>query len=132
MVRLCGQRRRPNLTLLPSSSLSLYLTPLLCAALPDRVDLLRVQQLRGVGGNAWRTSHNPPEPVLLDIADRLGILVLDENRVLATQTNCDGCGNVPQYFGSPANDVGALAVRDRNHASVIWYRCVRWPPSSPS
>jgi len=91
------------------------------AALPDRIDLLRVQQLRGAGGNAWRTSHNPPEPVLLDIADRLGLLVLDENRVLATQTNCEGCSNVPQYYGSPATDVGALAVRDRNHASVIWY-----------
>ena len=91
------------------------------AALPDRIDLLRVQQLRGAGGNAWRTSHNPPEPVLLDIADRLGILVLDENRVLATQTNCVGCAYVPTYFGNPANDVGSLAVRDRNHASVIWY-----------
>ena len=54
------------------------------AAIPDRVDLLRVQQMRGVGMNAWRTSHNPPEPALLDLTDRLGILVLDENRVLAT------------------------------------------------
>lgn len=54
-------------------------------ALPDRVDLFRVQQMRGVGGNAWRTSHNPPEPVLLDITDRLGVIVLDENRVLASQ-----------------------------------------------
>ena len=44
------------------------------AALPGRVDLLRVQQMRGVGMNAWRTSHNPPEPALLDIADRLGVL----------------------------------------------------------
>jgi beta-galactosidase len=41
------------------------------AAIPPRVDLLRLQQLRGVGGNAWRTSHNPPEPTLLDLADRL-------------------------------------------------------------
>lgn len=54
------------------------------SAIPDRVDLLRVQQMRGVGGNAWRTSHNPPEPILLDLADRLGIAVLDENRVRAS------------------------------------------------
>lgn len=91
------------------------------AAIPDRIDLFRVQQLRGVGMNSWRTSHNPPEPILLDIADRLGILVLDENRVLATNTNCDGCSDVPSYAGNPASDVGALALRDRNHASVIWY-----------
>jgi hypothetical protein len=28
-------------------------------AMPDRVSLLRVMQTRGVGGNAWRMSHNP-------------------------------------------------------------------------
>ena len=35
--------------------------------------------------------------MLLDIADRLGVLVLDENRVLATDTNCVGkhCTDVP-------------------------------------
>ena len=93
------------------------------AAIPDRVDLLRVQQMRGVGMNAWRTSHNPPEPVLLDLTDRLGILVLDENRVLATDVNCQGsgCKDVPAYDGDPAQDMGTLALRDRNHASVAWY-----------
>ena len=48
------------------------------AALYPRVDLLRLQQLRGVGGNAWRTAHNAPEPVLLDLADRLGVLIMGE------------------------------------------------------
>ena len=93
------------------------------AALAPRIDLFRVQQMRGVGMNAWRTSHNAPEPALLDITDRLGVLVLDENRVLATTTNCVGphCRNVPSYSGDPAADVGALALRDRNHASVAWY-----------
>ena len=91
------------------------------AALPDRIDLHRVQQMRGVGGNAWRTSHNPPEPVLLAMADRLGIVVLDENRVLATNANCEGCANTPSYSGYPAADMYALALRDRNHASVIFY-----------
>jgi hypothetical protein len=92
-------------------------------ALPDRVDLLRVQQLRGVGGNAWRTSHNPPEEVLLDLTDRLGVLVLDENRVLATLANCVGpkCQRVPAYAGDPAADVASLALRDRAHASVFAY-----------
>jgi beta-galactosidase/beta-glucuronidase len=103
-------------------------------ALPDRIDLFRLQQMRGVGGNAWRTSHNPPEPVLLDLADRLGVLVLDENRVLASQENCVGlhCRNVPTYAGDPAADMGALALRDRNHASVFAYSlcaslCARAP-----
>ena len=92
-------------------------------ALPDRVDLLRIQQMRGVGGNGLRTSHNPVHEIMLDIADRLGILVLDENRVLASQQDCVGlkCQNVPSYLGDPAADVGALALRDRNHASIFAY-----------
>lgn len=53
------------------------------AAVPDRINLFRMQATRGVGGNSRRTSHNPPPPALLDITDRLGILVLDENRVVS-------------------------------------------------
>ena len=92
------------------------------AAIPDRVDLLRLQQLRGAGGNAWRTSHAPPEPVLLRLTDRLGVLVLDENRVFATVENCEGeCNYVPSYAGSVPADMANLARRDRNHASVAFY-----------
>jgi beta-galactosidase len=109
------------------------------AAVPPRVDLLRLQQLRGVGGNALRTSHNPPAPQLLDIADRLGVLVLDENRVLAHLDNVRGgaecgpagCRNIPHYAGDIAGDAGALARRDRLHASVVWYSicsCVKCTP----
>ena len=87
-----------------------------------------------------RTSHNPPEPVLLDLTDRLGVIVLDENRVLSTTTNCEvnpstgvsGCqiiplyesnassSRVPGYFGIPV-EAATLALRDRTHASVAWY-----------
>ena len=52
-------------------------------AVPDRINLFRFQSMRGLGGNARRTSHNPPAPNMLDITDRLGIIVLDENRVFA-------------------------------------------------
>jgi beta-galactosidase/beta-glucuronidase len=116
------------------------------AAIPPRIDLVRIQQMRGVGGNAWRTSHNPPEPALLDVADRLGILVLDENRVLATVNNCPGdsgnpnttCANgyVPMYRGDVAADTGNLALRDRNHASVVSacagsWQLFRWTSKAP-
>ena len=36
-------------------------------AVPDRIKLFRAQTLRSVGGNGRRMSHNPPEPMMLDI-----------------------------------------------------------------
>ena len=43
------------------------------SAVPDRVNLFRAQASRSVGGNGRRTSHNPPDPAMLDIYDRLGV-----------------------------------------------------------
>ena len=42
------------------------------------------QQLKEMGCNAIRTSHNPPTPELLEACDRLGMLVMDESRALGT------------------------------------------------
>ena len=81
------------------------------AAVPDRVNLFRGQSMRAVGGNAWRMSHNPPIPVLLDILDRVGVVVWDENR----------------QFGD--NDIWVdnerdMVKRDRNHPSImVWSFC---------
>lgn len=44
-------------------------------AVPDRVWLLRAMQQRGVGANAWRTSHNNYRASVYDIADATGTLV---------------------------------------------------------
>ena len=38
--------------------------------------------MRAVGANAWRMSHNPPSPVMLDILDNIGVVVWDENGTL--------------------------------------------------
>ena len=38
----------------------------------------QVELLKEMGCNAIRTSHNPPAPELLDICDRLGVMVMDE------------------------------------------------------
>jgi beta-galactosidase/beta-glucuronidase len=50
------------------------------SAVPDRVNLYRVQLIRYVGVNAWRMAHNPPVPARLDYMDAVGMLALDENR----------------------------------------------------
>ncbi len=52
------------------------------SALPDYLQYYRVRLLKNMGVNAYRTSHNPPTPELLDACDSLGMLVLDEQRLL--------------------------------------------------
>jgi len=69
-------------------------------AVPDRVNLYRVQKLKEMGINGWRCSHNPPNPELLDFADHIGIVVMDENRNFA---------NYSQYY----QDFHDMVLRDR-------------------
>ncbi len=77
-------------------------------AVPDELDAFRVAQLKKMGSNAIRTSHNAPAPELLDVCDRVGMLVMDENRET---------GINPQELG----ELGRLIVRDRNHPCVfLW------------
>ena len=78
------------------------------SALPDYLQYYRVFLLKQMGSNAYRTSHNPPTPELLDACDSLGMLVLDENRLLNSS---------PQYM----QDFEWLLKRDRSRACVfIW------------
>lgn len=48
------------------------------AAMPDRMNERRLEQLKEMGCNAIRTSHYPHSPVLMDLCDRMGFLVMDE------------------------------------------------------
>jgi beta-galactosidase len=68
----------------------------------------RVQLLKGMGCNAYRCSHNPPPPELLDVCDELGLLVMDENRSFSTSE-------------AALELLRAMVRRDRNHPSVILY-----------
>lgn len=75
-------------------------------ALPDRLQYFRVERLKAMGVNAYRTSHNPPTPALLDACDRLGMMVMDETRMFSSD---------PEGLSQLAR----LVRRDRNHPSVI-------------
>ncbi|MEO8769057.1 MAG: beta-galactosidase GalA [Ferruginibacter sp.] len=78
------------------------------SALPDYLQYYRVFLLKQLGVNAYRTSHNPPTPELLDACDSLGLLVLDENRLLNSS---------PQYM----QDFEWLIKRDRGRPSVFMW-----------
>ena len=80
-------------------------------ALPDRINEIRVQKLKAMGANAWRCSHYEMAPEFLDACDRLGMLVMAENRHL---------GDSPEILGQ----VESLVRRDRNHPSIVlWSLC---------
>jgi beta-galactosidase len=75
-------------------------------AIPDALQEFRIKKLKEMGSNAIRTSHNPPTPEFLDACDRMGVLVLNENRLMGVN---------PEH-----NDlVARMMKRDRNHPSVI-------------
>lgn len=75
-------------------------------ALPDGLQEFRIRKLKEMGCNAYRCSHNPPTPELLDVCDRLGMLVIDEHRLM---------GTTHEHLDL----LKRLIRRDRNHPSVI-------------
>jgi beta-galactosidase len=78
------------------------------SALPDYLQYYRIKLLKEMGSNAYRASHNAPTPELLEACDSLGMLVLDEHRLLNSS---------PEY----KDQFKRLLIRDRNHASVfLW------------
>ena len=76
------------------------------AAIPDALQEFRIAELKKMGCNAYRASHNPPTPELLDACDRLGMVVIDESRLMGTTD-------------FHLNDLKRLMLRDRNHPSIV-------------
>ncbi len=78
----------------------------------------QLEILRAMGCNAIRTSHNPPAPELLELADRLGFVVMDE----AFDCWARGKRTNDYHLLFPdwhEKDLRALVRRDRNHPSVV-------------
>jgi beta-galactosidase len=76
------------------------------SAIPDGLQVWRLQQLKDMGSNAYRASHNPATSELLDACDRMGILVLDETRLMTS---------TPEGLAQ----LETLIRRGRNHPSII-------------
>ncbi|MDY3928502.1 MAG: glycoside hydrolase family 2 TIM barrel-domain containing protein [Clostridia bacterium] len=80
----------------------------------------KLSKLKDAGYNAIRTAHYPPSLTLLEVCDRLGILVMDE---------AFDMWNIPKnpldyslWFADWwERDIKSMVLRDRNHPCVISY-----------
>ncbi len=114
-------------------------------AAPQRAMQRRLAQLKVLGVNAIRTSHEPPSPEFLDLTDRMGLLVLDEFTDVWTAHKYTDAGDYAAYFNQTATnptgmpqvpsvpgvtntgapwwqvDFTGWIMRDRNHPSVALY-----------
>lgn len=79
------------------------------AAVPDRLLEWRIERLKALGCNAYRTAHNPPAAELLEICDRLGMLVIDATRIMSSD----------EEALSQLSRLVRRVRRDRNHPCVI-------------
>lgn len=76
--------------------------------------------LKEMGCNSLRTSHNPPAPELLELADEMGFLVWDEAFDTWQRGKREWDYN-KLYDEWHEKDLMAMVHRDRNHPSVfIW------------
>ncbi len=75
-------------------------------AVPDAIWAYRLRRLKELGANAIRFTHGAPAAEILDMADRMGFLVMDENRNFNIS---------PDYLPQ----LEWLVRRDRHHPSVV-------------
>jgi beta-galactosidase len=90
------------------------------AAVSRRATERQLEILKRMGANAIRTSHNPPSPELLELADRMGLLVMDEAFDMWKMPKVkNGLSKFFDEWGD--SDLRDMLRRDRNHPSVVMW-----------
>lgn len=102
------------------------------AVVPEDVWERRLRNLKALGVNALRMSHNPQAPVVYELADRLGLLIMDEASdewefpkrkwIKGWNRGEPGYDGTYDFFEEWIDrDVADMVRRDRNHPSVfLW------------
>ncbi len=88
------------------------------AAVNKRAIKRELEIMKNMGCNAIRTSHNPPAPELLDLCDRMGLLVMDE-AFDEWKRNKTKYGYGRFFDAWSKRDLTDMILRDRNHPSII-------------
>ena len=88
------------------------------AATNERAIERQLQILKDMGCNGIRCSHNPPSPILLDLCDRMGFLVMDEAFDMWRRRKTDR--DYARFFDDwYERDLTDMILRDRNHPSIV-------------
>mgnify|MGYP000024874271 CR=1 FL=1 len=102
------------------------------SAVPREVWQRRLAELKKLGCNAIRTSHNPQAPDLYDLCDEMGFLVIDEafdeweypkkKWIMGWNVGEPGFQGSAHFFREwGTRDLADLVRRDRNHPSIIMW-----------
>lgn len=102
------------------------------SAVPKEVWERRLNTLKDLGCNAIRTSHNPQSPVLYEICDEIGMLVLNEafdeweypkkKWLTGWNDGTPGFQGYARFFEEwGEKDLNDMVLRDRNHPSVFMW-----------
>ncbi|WP_129717666.1 glycoside hydrolase family 2 TIM barrel-domain containing protein [Pedobacter sp. SYP-B3415] len=88
------------------------------AAINTRAIERQLEIMKEMGANAIRTAHNPPAPELLDLCDKMGLLVMDEafDMWRKKKNKQDYHLHFDEWH---TRDLQDMVIRDRNHPSVI-------------
>jgi beta-glucuronidase len=82
--------------------------------------------LKWVGANSYRTSHYPYSEEAMQMADREGILIIDETPAVGLFFT-DGEANIHARLARCVQYVDELIARDKNHPSVIMWSVANEP-----
>lgn len=98
------------------------------AAVPVKVWERRLKRLKECGVNGIRTAHNPCDPQLMDLMDRMGFYVMDEffdewTHVKSSKARClpdiVSHGYAERFDKLHVTDAEIIMRRDRNHPCVV-------------
>lgn len=90
------------------------------AAVNKAAIIRQIKQLKDMGCDAIRTSHNHPSQIQMDVCDSLGMMVMAESFDMWIYPKCKN-GYARFFKDWSDRDITALVESNRNHPSVIMW-----------
>ncbi|GAB2823826.1 glycoside hydrolase family 2 TIM barrel-domain containing protein [Ferruginibacter profundus] len=105
--------------------------PVFGKALTREIILRDVTTIKQYNFNCIRLSHYPADPYLLDLCDEFGIMVIDEAN-LETHGLGGKLDHESNWTGAYIDRISRMALRDKNHASIIFWSLGNEAGSGPN